>query len=182
MGAASVTSETPTAGIRTPVFADAFQWILKAEGGARLVNDSGGLTRFGISQRSWPDEDIENLTQERAEQIYFDGYWRPIRASALPPALALCLFDTAVNMGTKVAVQILQTVLRVPADGICGPETVSAAKVYLPRTELVAQFLRLRASWYRDLAARSEKHAKYLYGWEMRVFRLALEAGRWRGL
>lgn len=182
-GAAGATSDTPTGGTISPAFLDAFDWIIKAEGGAKLVNDTGGLTRYGISQRSWPNVDVENLTLPQAQDIYLNGYWRPIKGNALPPALGLCLFDASVNMGVPTAVRILQTVLRnVTVDGVMGPETLSAAKMFLPRPELVAQFMRLRNSWYRDLAAKSEKHAKYLYGWEMRCWRLALEAGRWRGL
>lgn len=176
-------SETPTDAVLSPVFSDAFQWILTAEGGSRLVNDTGGLTRYGISQRTWPHVDVENLTQDQARQIYLDGYWKPIRGNALPPAIALCVFDAAVNMGVPTAIRLLQTVLRtVVVDGTPGPETIAAAKMYLPRTELVAQFLRLRNAWYRDLAGKSEKYGKYLFGWEMRCWRLALEAGRWRGL
>ncbi len=183
MASSTATSDTPTAGTRNPVFTDAMRWIVEAEGGAKLVNDTGGLTKWGISQRSHPHVDIANLTREGAEDIYHEAYWRPIKANALPPALALVVFDAAVNMGVPTAVKILQTVLRsVKVDGVAGPETVAAAKMYLPRPELVAQFLRLRSSWYRDLAATSPKYGKYLYGWELRCFRLALEAGRWRGL
>lgn len=175
------TSTTPTDALLSPVFLDAFRWILHAEGGGKLVSDTGGLTRFGISQRAFPTLDIENLTQEQAQRIYLEHYWRPIKGNALPPALALCLFDAAVNLGVPQAVRLLQTVLRnVTVDGVMGPETVSAAKMYLPRLELVAQLLRLRSSWYNDLSAKSEKHAKYNYGWQMRCFRLALEAGLWR--
>lgn len=174
-------SETPSGG---PVFADAVRWVIDvAEGGARLITDTGGMTRFGISQNRYPTLDIENLTRQQAEALYLRDFWRPIKGAALPPALALVLFDAAVNMGPPTAVRILQTVLRhVTVDGVMGPETVSAAKMYLPRTELVAQVMRLRNSWYRDLAAKSEKHARYLFGWEMRLWRLALEAGMWRGL
>ena len=181
MGSAGATSATPTDALLSPVFLDAVRWLNHAEGGGRRVTDTGGLTRFGISQRAFPDVDIDALTLTQAQGLYLEHYWKPIRGNALPPALALCLFDAAVNMGVSVAVRLLQTVLRnVTVDGVMGPETVAASKMYLPRTELVAQLLRLRCSWYRDLAAKSEKHAKYLYGWEMRVFRLALEAGLWR--
>lgn len=181
MGSAGATSATPTDALLSPVFLDAFRWILHAEGGSRLVNDSGGPTKYGVSQRAFPTLDIDSLTQEQAQRIYLEHYWRPIKGNALPPGLALVVFDAAVNMGVPTAIRLLQTVLRGPVvDGVMGPETVSAAKMYLPRIELIAQYLRLRCSWYRDLARQSEKHAKYLYGWEMRVFRLALEAGLWR--
>jgi len=175
------TYSTPTDAVLSPIFVDAFRWILHAEGG--LTSDTGGLTKYGVSQRSFPGVDIENLTLDDAQRIYLTHYWKPIRGNALPPAVALVLFDAAVNMGVGTAVRLLQTVLRnVTVDGVMGPETVAACKQSLPRVELVAQLMRLRASWYRDLAAKSAKHAKYLYGWEMRCWRLALEVGSWKAL
>ena len=145
------------------------------------------MTKWGVSAKAHPGVDIANLTREQAERIYFDDYWRAIRGNALPPALALVLFDAAVNMGVVASVRILQTVLRnVTVDGVMGPETVSAAKMFMPRHELVALALEYRLRWYEDLANRDEstrkKYGPYLYGWRMRVMRLALEAGRWRGL
>ena len=50
--------------------------VLKREGG--LVNDAddkGGLTKFGISQRAFPDEDIAKLTEVKAKQIYLEHYY-----------------------------------------------------------------------------------------------------------
>jgi lysozyme family protein len=146
-----------------------------------------------VSAKAHPGVDIANLTREQAEQIYFDDYWRAIRGNALPPALALVLFDAAVNMGVVASVRILQTVLRnVTVDGVMGPETVGSAKMFMPRHELVALALEYRLRWYEDLAGKDEsspsrdaarkKYGPYLYGWRMRVIRLALEAGRWRGL
>jgi len=183
-GGGPASTDTPAGG---PVFADAFRWIIEAEGGPRLVTDTGGLTRWGISSRAHPHVDIEHLTRDQAEAIYLESYWRPIRGSALPAALALVIFDAAVNMGVGTSVKILQTVLRnVSVDGVAGPETVAASKLFLPRAELVALCLELRLRWYADLAGRDEAAKKlygsYLYGWRMRVMRLALEAGRWRGL
>ena len=49
-------------------FAQAFEMVIGHEGG--LVDnhaDPGGLTKYGISQRSYPGEDIRNLTLERAQ-------------------------------------------------------------------------------------------------------------------
>lgn len=153
-----------------------------AEGGSRLVEDQGGLTRWGISHRAYPDLDIASLTRTHAEDIYFRDFWRPIKGNALPPALALVLFDAAVNLGPSQAVKLLQSCLRVTVDGVCGPETVAAAKMFLPRAELVALFLEIRLRFYDSLAQKYTHHRPSIYGWRMRVMRLALEAGRWRGL
>ncbi len=184
MDGAGPITETPTS---SQSFEGAFRWIVLAEGGSTLVNDTGGLTRWGISKRAHPDVDVEHLTRDGARRIYFDDYWRPILADSLPAALALCVFDAAVNMGIPQSVRILQTVLRgVGVDGVMGPLTLQAARAYLPRAELVAQVLELRLRWYADLVDRDEhtraKYGPYAYGWRMRVMRLALEAGRWRDL
>jgi lysozyme family protein len=154
---------------------DAFAWILRAEGGGRLVSDAGGLTRFGISARAHPDVDIASLTRERAEAIYLEHYWHPIHADELPRELALALFDAAVNLGLGTAVKLLQTLLHVEADGIVGPQTLARAVAYSPPLELVARFLEVRLRAYEDIARRRPTTARYLYGWRMRVLRLALD-------
>jgi len=180
-GAAGSISESPAS---SEAFVAAFRWIVEAEGGDTLVTDTGGLTRWGVSRRAHPDVDIENLTREQAKRIYWDDYWRPISGDSLPKALALVVFDAAVNQGVPQAVKILQTVLRgVAVDGVVGRETIAAARAFLPRGELVAQALELRLRWYQDLVDRDEgtraKYGRYLHGWRMRVLRLALEAGSW---
>lgn len=59
-------------------FTRSIAFVLSVEGG--LVNnpaDPGGLTKYGISQRSYPDLDIRNLSIEDAKEIYFRDYWTP---------------------------------------------------------------------------------------------------------
>jgi lysozyme family protein len=178
-GLTGAASETPSA-----AFLSAVRWVLDvAEGGSKLVTDQGGLTRFGISQRAYPGEDIEHLTRERAVGLYLRDYWEPVQGNALPGALALCVFDAAVNLGPAQAVKLLQQCLGVDVDGVVGTETLGAARLYLPRTELLAMYLEARLRFYAGLArAWPEKHGASLRGWTMRVMRLALEAGTWRAL
>lgn len=183
MGGAGAVSETPTDAVLSPMFVDAAAWVIDvAEGGPRIVTDQGGLTRWGISQRSYPDLNPALLTRQEAEAIYLRDFWKPIKGNALPPSLAFVVFDAAVNLGVTQAVRLLQSCLRVKVDGVVGPETISAAKQYLPRPELVALYLELRLRFYESLAQKYTHHLPSLYGWRMRVMRLALEAGRWRGL
>ena len=59
--------------------------ILGHEGG--YVNDPqdpGGETNWGISKRSYPGEDIKNLTLDQAAAIYRRDYWDMARAGDLP--------------------------------------------------------------------------------------------------
>ena len=162
-------------------FTAASRWVIDvAEGGSRLITDNGGLTRFGVSQHAYPGLDIATLTREQAEDIYARDYWEPIRGDALPGALALVVFDAAVNQGVARAVRMLQGCLGVATDGIVGPETLAAARrAAVP--ELVARYLVARLQAYAGLArAWPELHGASLYGWQCRVLRLALEAGTWR--
>ena len=45
--------------------------IFANEGGDKIVNDSGGVTKWGISKKAYPDIDIERLTQKEAREIYY---------------------------------------------------------------------------------------------------------------
>lgn len=158
------------------------RWVIDtAEGGGKLVTDQGGVTRWGISQNAYPGLDIVHLTRAEAEKLYLRDYWRPIRGNALPPAVALVLFDASVNHGPRQAVKLLQAALRVTQDGVMGPETVGAAKTYYPRSELLVRFLYARDMFYELIGQRPE-HAASLYGWKCRLWRLALQAGLWKAL
>lgn len=83
-------------------FREVMKFVLKWEGG--YVNnpaDPGGETKYGISKRSHPNEDIKNLTVERALQIYNDSYWRAIDGESRPFPEALAVMDFAVHSGTS---------------------------------------------------------------------------------
>lgn len=80
--------------------------IDELEGGGRLTTDSGGITRWGISSRAHPGLDVPSLTRERATEIYESEYWIPAGCQNFVWPLNLVLFDTAVNQGVAVAVQI----------------------------------------------------------------------------
>ena len=61
------------------MFEQAVSVIFKHEGGyANNPNDPGQETNWGISKRSYPEEDIYNLTKERAKHIYLRDYWKPL--------------------------------------------------------------------------------------------------------
>jgi len=83
--------------------------ILQHEGGyVNNPNDPGGETNMGISKRSYPKEDIKNMTIGRAKEIYFRDYWTPCGCENIGDIkLALALFDSAVNCGVGTALKWL---------------------------------------------------------------------------
>lgn len=103
--------------------------VLRHEGG--LVDhprDPGGLTNFGISQRSYPKENIRGMTRERAGQIYRRDFWNAVKGDDLPAGVDLVAFDAAVNSGPLRGAKWLQAGLGVTQDGKIGPATIAAAR------------------------------------------------------
>lgn len=90
-------------------FKRAVKFIFKWEGGySNDKNDPGGETNFGISKRAYPNEDIKNMTRDRAEKIYYENYWIKSGCDKLPEPLNIVVFDTAVNMGRSRAKKFLK--------------------------------------------------------------------------
>lgn len=87
-------------------FPYAFQTIVmnpEIEGGAKIIRDAGGVTKYGIAQKFHPTVDVENLTEEDAKQIMFDEYWLACGCDKMTWTMALCVFDCAVNQGQPYA-------------------------------------------------------------------------------
>ncbi len=150
-----------------PNFTACVSHVLAAEGG--LVNhpqDPGGVTKFGISQRSYPDLDIRALTRDAAQALYQRDYWMPIQGDDLPAGLDLVMLDHAVNAGPARAIRLLQHLVGVPADGLLGPVTLAGVARADPQ-DLIARYSELRLDFYRDLP--TWKH--FGAGWTRRVQR-----------
>lgn len=140
------------------------------EGGDAYTNDAadpGGETKWGISKRAFPSEDIPNLTEARARELYRRHYWQRVRGDDLPPALALCVFDCAVNQGTGIAARLLQRAVGATPDGVLGPDTMLAVARagVLPAITALMQY---RAQRYLSLDNATEE--RFERGWINRLF------------
>jgi len=113
-------------------FKTALKHVLQFEGG--LVDhpkDPGGITKYGISLRAYPElgaEGIRNITVDKAGKIYKEDYWDKTKCDELPDELKLMVFDCAVNQGVNYACRALQSALSVKVDGVLGPITLAAAR------------------------------------------------------
>jgi len=144
-------------------------------------DDPGGVTKFGISQRAFPEVDIVNLTLQDAKDIYRDTYWEKSRFNEIPyDELAVKVFDAGINMGTNAAGKLLQRAVndltpeqedKVTVDGKVGSKTL-AATVKHDRKELADAFVRRMKKRYGDIVNTRSSSAKFLRGWIRRAERM----------
>ena len=164
--------------------------IIGIEGGyVDDAQDSGGKTRYGITERVARLHGYTGLMSElpydMAYAIIKVDYWDKLHLSnieELSEIIAEEIADTAVNTGTYQAAILLQRSLNVfnnrqryykdlIADGLIGYKTINALKSYLKKRgaegELVLHNLLncLQGEFYANLVLEREKDEKFLYGW-----------------
>jgi lysozyme family protein len=147
-------------------FDKAFAKTIGHEGGyVNHPTDPGGETKYGISRRSYPHENISGMTLDRAKLIYLRDYWQPARCGDLPEAIAMELFDGAVNSGIGQATRWLQRALDVADDGVIGPVTLRAAQNVVNHQAVVARMLGHRLEFMAALST----WPSFGKGWARRV-------------
>jgi len=125
------------------VFEKAMVTLLKHEGEySNDTRDNGGETYRGVSRRWYPKwggwgiidryDDKTQLSEDEAlsrmvNDFYYTYYWVKIRADAIDDKfVAQMLFNFAVNVGKRKAIQKAQRILGTKVDGVVGPQTVNA--------------------------------------------------------
>lgn len=158
-----------------PCFNAAMAIVLDHEGGfVDDPDDAGGATKYGISQRQYPDLDIAGLTVEKAKAIYFSDFWIRYRINQLPGVLTPCkVMDTAVLAGPVTAIKLLQRVLAALAppceeDGVIGPQTVNACRA-ADVTRILEAYRAALVAHYEAIVAANPQDAKFLKGWTARA-------------
>ena len=148
-------------------------WIADWEG-PQLVTDPY-LSRFGISIKYHPTEDIRNMTRDRAIAIFLKEYW-PAGADGLPDYLAIPLMSFSVVEGATQAVYALQRALVVKVDGDIGNGTIAAAAATLANRD---RFLVAFGRACRKRFAESPRWILDGEGWEARQMAASLAAKVW---
>jgi lysozyme family protein len=163
-------------------FETAVEVVLKHEGGyVNNPSDPGGETNMGISRRSYPDEDIKGMTEERAKQIYQRDFWLAGRFGEIQnQALATKIFDLSATMGVHRAVKLIQTAITytsdvelkfeagrpgvIACDGIMGPITLTYINNSDP-AKLLDLLKREARAYYENVAINNPQEAEFLPGW-----------------
>lgn len=161
-------------------FARCVAVTLAHEGGfVNHLADPGGATNRGITiatlsgwrGRKVSVDEVRQLTELEAREIYRALYWNAVQGDALPAGVDLAVFDIAVNSGPGRAAKLLQQILGVTVDGAIGPQTLAAVK-RANAGRLAGDICRARLAWLRGL----EGWATFGRGWERRVADVQLKA------
>ena len=135
------------------------------------LSDKGGITKFGISKTSYPDEDIPNLTLDRAKYLYKKDYWNPILGDQISSQeVAETLFDFAVNSGVGTSVKLAQRVIKVDDDGKMGTNTLKALNNFEP-SSFIDKFTIAKIKRYRDICLKNSDQKKFFFGWINRALK-----------
>lgn len=156
-------------------FLPAFTHTLKAEGGYVLTDipaDRGRQTYAGISRKfhpswaGWSFIDRKEAPPELLVQnLYRDQFWQPIKGDDIvAKSVASTIYDFAVNVGVKTALRNVQETLGISADGLIGPETLSALNQANPEAFRMAYALK-KIAHYRDIARKDNTQRVFLLGW-----------------
>lgn len=157
-------------------FDEALEALDAHEGGylspedAARQRDPGGETYRGIARTrnpAWPGwaridalkhtpgfpESLgaDATLQQMVADLYRTDYWQAAHCDLLPDAIRFDTFDMAVNSGVPAAIKLLQRTVCVNADGIVGPQTLTAIRA-MPATRFVAHFNAYRLAFLTSLA------------------------------
>lgn len=123
-------------------------------------DDPGGATKYGIDKSSHPNVNVEKLTREQADQLYFSypgQGWQPLGCEDMAPKLGEAYFNAVTNAGKGRADKLL---------------TESGGD---PKKFILAQ-----GGFYRRLVINNPRLKKYYGGWINRLNSLwdKLELGK----
>lgn len=128
-------------------------------------------TKYGISAASYPEEDIQNLTLDRAKEIYRRDFWDRLHCDDLGAPLDEYVFDFGVNSGEDRAAMSLQAAVGALQDGDIGPRTLTALK-----TKSKRDVVRLLFVDRAMIMALNPNDRRYGRGWFARLFDVTTRA------
>jgi lysozyme family protein len=131
-------------------------------------NDSGGPTKYGITQKDMPGVNIQDITPEQATEYYQDHYWKALYSQIDSQVVADKLFDMGVLFGVGEAVKLLQIVLTLTADTIFGPHTLEAVNQADPGS-LLTTYKTALVNYVIGIANDRPQDRVFLTGWIRRI-------------
>lgn len=161
--------------------------LLQDEGGyTDDVDDPGGATNFGITQRDldkWtldlhmPDR-VKELLKSDAARYYKYLWWDKYHYNNFTSLeIATKIFNLSVNIGPQEAASLLQEALQwsgygIKVDGVIGPKTFAATNemcLHGREEDLHVELNEEVSHYYEHITEENPKLLKFLKGWLRRA-------------
>lgn len=129
------------------------------------LNDSGGATKYGITQRDMPDKNIKDITTEDAIEYYKEHYVKNLYTQIEDQAKLDKLFDMGVLFGIGTAINLAQRVLGLIEDGIFGSDTLE----HVNATDMLQLYKNELVSHVTAIVTAQPKDRVFFAGWINRI-------------
>ena len=154
------------------------EYIIPNEGGlSDKPNDRGKLTKFGISKNTYPNEDILNLTRERANAIIYRDFYKWNGLSKLPYPIRGFVVDYGMPSSPLNAIKTVHKGLGLPSNGnIIGPATMEKIKNFSQQDyeKFLEQYKQSMLEYYNNIVKNDSTQKGNLEGWLNRANRAHL--------
>ena len=154
------------------------EYIIPNEGGlSDKPNDRGKLTKFGISKNTYPNEDILNLTRERANAIIYRDFYKWNGLNKLPYPIRGFVVDYGMPSSPLNAIKTVHKVLGLPPNGnIIGSATMEKLKNFSQQDyeKFLEQYKQNMLEHYNNIVKKDPTQKENLEGWLNRANRAHL--------
>ena len=143
---------------------------LEGEKLTRIKGDAGGLTKYGITEATYPHIDIANLTFDGACDIWEKDYWNHYSLSRIDSqAIANKVMSYLMNMNPFSAVRCVQKAVNhcggnIPEDGLLGANTFNSIS-QLPHDWLLDRMRIEGVTFYVYRVSVKPDQIEFLEGW-----------------
>lgn len=154
-------------------FVQVVEEVLENEGPNGEISDDprdpGRLTKYGISQRAYPDVDIRNLTLDKAKDIYYRDWWVGRRYREVDHTeLAGELLDLGITNPTAIHMALQRAIPKtggqyVDVDGFLGNHTILSINTHPNKAWLLDRFRLEVIRFYMGL-----NRSRFLASWVAR--------------
>ena len=148
------------------------RYTIPSEGGySNRPTDHGGETNFGISSRTYPREDIQNMTRERANALLYRDYWNYNGIKTLPDDVVGIVFESAVNRGGPATIKDVHRTLGINPPGEIIGRTTHERLRGMDHERFRRGFADHMRTHYLNRVEEEPSQEEYLDGWLNRVNR-----------
>ncbi|MBO5441139.1 MAG: hypothetical protein J6A09_01050 [Alphaproteobacteria bacterium] len=153
------------------------EYLAPNEGGYKYdEDDSGGETNMGISKNTHKNENIKDMTRERANAIFYRDYYKWNGLAKLPYKIRGFIVDFGVCSQPLMAIKMTHRVLGIPEGNIIGKTTLDKFKKFTQKDyeDFLEKYRTEMIKYFKKVAEADPKKKKFLKGWINRAKRAHL--------